>query len=709
MSRRRRTHSFLSRIYLARDLTVITLAIAVVTAVIGMSGLFDAVDSWLVALRFNLFTRDYQPDPNLTPTSPFGDVCMLEFDQDDLKVAGWDAAKQGRDGVLQWHHREQMQWMVRRSLEIFADLREANPIYAPAVIGLDFYNLGAPDNPRVPDMAEALNAAAARLGNIVDGYRQFEPGEVEVSSRTFVLQDAAAHGYLDLVRPSDRWMTAHTTRRVTIGLVEGEHVRECFALAVSRLMIEARGEEPGWHPDRLEIPSAGEISERTLPPRVFLREREGGERRLQIHPLFLPPRQSVSTEEGLAPARSAFPVLHFRDLIELHQMMESGQGPDFWPGLSAIYGRALLIGVDMPELDRIQTPYTNRLFGSHEYPGVEVHGQIVYNLLNGTALAPLDWSRPILAWLILLVLMYGSAWCAGRLSLILSILAALGTLALVLLLDVWLWRAHGIWLPLTQWFTGVAMANRSAAQLLARREHRARALVTQRLEQHVTQQVAKQLIHNPAMAELGGEKREVTVLFSDLQGFTTLTERLPPDVMMGLMNRYLHAMGREIAEEGGTLANYVGDAIFAIFGAPEHLDDHAAHGARAAIRMQQALARFNREIVAESFEPLFQRIGLSTGEVVCGNVGGTDRFLWTAMGDAVPIGARLEPMNKKYGTAILLPTATRERLGPEFKVIPVDQQVPIRGRVGKLDIFTLEVPEVPLPSQDGACGQPAGE
>jgi class 3 adenylate cyclase/CHASE2 domain-containing sensor protein len=709
MSPRCRTHSFLSRFHLACDLTAITLAIAVVTAVIGMSGLFDAVDSWLVALRFNLFTLDYQPDPNLSSTSPFGDVCMLEFDQDDLKVAGWDAAKQGQDGVLQWHHREQMQWMVRRSLEILADLGEANPIYAPVVIGLDFYNLGAPDNPRVPDMAEALDAAAARLGNVVDGYRQFEPTELEVSSRTFVLPDAATHGYLDLVRPSDRWMTAHTTRRVTIGLVEEGRVRECFALAVTRLMVETRGDEADWQPDRLEIPLTGELSDRTLPSRVYLHERDDGEQRLQIHPLFLPPRQSVSTEEGLAPARSAFPVLHFRDLIGLHQMMSSGEGPDFWPGLAVIYGRALLIGVDMPELDRIQTPYSNRLFDSQEYPGIEVHAQIVHNLLNGTALAPLDWSHPLLAWLILLVLMYGSAWCAGRLSVILSIAAALGTLALILLLDAWLWESHRIWLPLTQWFTGVAMANRSAAQLLARREHRARALVTQRLEQHVTQQVAKQLIHNPAMAELGGEKREVTVLFSDLKGFTTLTERLPPEVMMGLMNRYLHAMSREIAEEGGTLANYVGDAIFAIFGAPEHLENHASHGARAAIRMQQALARFNREIEAEDFEPLFQRIGLSTGEVVCGNVGGTDRFLWTAMGDAVPIGARLEPMNKKYGTAILLPRATQEKLGPEFKVIPVDQGVSVRGRVGTLDIFTLEVPVEQFRPEEDACGQLASD
>jgi class 3 adenylate cyclase len=668
--RRRRTLPFLSLPRLAADLTLITFAALLAVAALTWTGLFDAVESWLVMVRLNWHTWGYHPgSAGAHSDSPFPEIAVLHFDSDDLLPAGADAVTHGvsPEAVSGWHEREQLQWMVMRSLEILADLKLAQPDFAPPAIGLDFYNLDRSD-PTNAEILAGIDAAAAELGNVVDGYR------VSDQSRDSVLPAAAEHGFIDLLRPTERLLTFDEALQVTLRRqrdFKSTVFDDSFALAVFHLL----------RPDA-RIPGFW-IRPRLAPARQVLFIQ------------FLPPRPSVSTAQGLAPARSAFPVIHFRDLIALDDLLAAGHDAAEWPPLGKIYRRALMVGVDVPNIDRIETPYSNRLYGSQLFPGVEAHANILYNLLNGVWLTRFSWRFPLLSWLLLFGLMWGSAWSAGRLAFGWSVAAGLASLGILVGIDAVLWQRALMWLPLAQWLTGIALANRLAAQILARRERRAHALVAQRLAQHVTEKVAQQLIHDPQAGELGAQPREVTVLFSDLEGFTTLTERLPAEEMLALMNRYLDAMSREIAEEGGTLANYIGDAIFAIFGAPGPLPDHARRGVNAALRMQRALGDLNAQLAGEGRGPLAQRIGLSTGRVLIGNVGGSDRFIWTAMGDAVPIGARLEPLNKKYGTRILMTKATCEQLGEGYNVQLVEAGIRVRGREGLLDVYTVSEEGIP--------------
>lgn len=703
MKPRRRSPPFLSPVRLSADLALVAAAGLLVIAALSWTGLFDAIDSWLVRLRLNWHTWNYHPEGPARGRSPFPDIAVLHFDQEDLVSAGADAAARGVSPEVlgRWHEREQLQWMVLRSLETLADLKERHPEWAPPVVGLDFYNLGRADATN-REIVTGIARAAARLGNVVDGYLLNDPPDHDGPCRSvdFVIPEAAAHGFLDLLRPSSRWLTAEPTHRAVIGRSLDDSASDWawgFAMAVRKALEAHHRRDAGWKPSRLSLrpdpwstpasPFFGVTGRGVLGGT----DRDPG-RMIIIEPLFLPPRASVSTAEGLAPARSAFPVIHFRDLLTLDLMLRRGLDPARWPALGTLYQRALLVGVDLPDIDRVETPYSNRLHGSQRFPGVEVHANILYALLNGTALRPLHWQHPAVSWLILFLLMLGSAWSAGRLAFGWSVVAGLGVVGGLVAVDTALWHVGLIWLPLAPWLAGIALSNRLAAQVLARRERRTRELVTRRLEQHVSASVAQHLIHDPRAGELGAEPREVTVLFSDLEGFTGLTERLPAEEMLGLMNRYLEVMSREIAEEGGTLANYIGDAIFAIFGAPEPRADHARRAVDAAIRMQRALERLNRELAAEGHGPLAHRIGLSSGTVLCGNVGSSNRFIWTAMGDAVPIGARLEPLNKKYGTRILMTKATCENLGPGYNVRLVDAGVRVRGRQGLLDIYTVEVP-----------------
>lgn len=194
-----------------------------------------------------------------------------------------------------------------------------------------------------------------------------------------------------------------------------------------------------------------------------------------------------------------------------------------------------------------------------------------------------------------------------------------------------------------------------------------------------------QVISHPELLRLGGEKKEVTVFFSDIEGFTALSEGLDPGDLVTLLNRYLTAVTDIILEEQGMLDKYEGDAVMAVFGAPLELTDHAERACRAAVRIQKRLV-----LMAEAgeFPRLRTRIGLNSGTVVAGNMGSTQRFDYTVMGDAVNLGSRLEGANKLYGSSILVSGATRERAGDAFLFRELDL-IRVVGRQEPVRVFEL--------------------
>ena len=198
---------------------------------------------------------------------------------------------------------------------------------------------------------------------------------------------------------------------------------------------------------------------------------------------------------------------------------------------------------------------------------------------------------------------------------------------------------------------------------------REKAFLHGAFSRYIASEIITEIINNPDKLNLGGEKREMTAIFTDIQGFSTISEKLDPVNLVKLLNRYLTAMSNIIMENLGTIDKYEGDAIIAFYGAPLHRADHAALACRSALAMKAAERELNKIVLEEGLSPtpLFTRIGINTGEMVVGNMGAENKMDYTIMGNAVNLAARLEGVNKQYRTGgILLSDYTHDQIGSEF-------------------------------------------
>ncbi len=211
-------------------------------------------------------------------------------------------------------------------------------------------------------------------------------------------------------------------------------------------------------------------------------------------------------------------------------------------------------------------------------------------------------------------------------------------------------------------------------------------LVTTALTQYVSSKVVEQIMADPSRLQLGGERKTLSILFSDLEGFTDLAERMEPEPLTALLNDYLTEMTNIILDEGGTLDKYQGDGIVAFWNAPLDQADHAACACRAALRCRQRLTERADDFAAQAGGVLKARIGLHTGEVVVGNMGSKIRFDYSILGDAANLASRLESANKLFGTAIMVSEATwlqaggsNNFIGREIGMVKVaGRSVPVR-------------------------------
>jgi adenylate cyclase len=210
------------------------------------------------------------------------------------------------------------------------------------------------------------------------------------------------------------------------------------------------------------------------------------------------------------------------------------------------------------------------------------------------------------------------------------------------------------------------------------------------LDKNVSPEVAAQLLRDGAT--LGGQEREVTILFADLRGFTSLCEKLPAPELLTLLNRYLDRMSTAIEAQGGVIDKFIGDAIMALFGAPVAQGDPADRALAAALAMERALAAFNAELAAEGRPPLGIGIGINTACVVAGNIGSHRRLNYSVIGDGVNVAARLESLTRTadYRTNIITSAATAAALREPTRFSLRDLgSLQVKGRAEPVEIFAV--------------------
>jgi adenylate cyclase len=207
-------------------------------------------------------------------------------------------------------------------------------------------------------------------------------------------------------------------------------------------------------------------------------------------------------------------------------------------------------------------------------------------------------------------------------------------------------------------------------------------------DKYMSAEVVDEVMRHPEQVKLGGDRKELTVFFSDVAGFTTISEQLSPEELVTLLNKYLSAMTKIIRVHRGNVNKYLGDGIMAIFGAPLGDPNHASLACYAALESQETLARLRQEWKAEGYPEIVARIGINSGPLVVGNMGSEERLEYTVMGDSVNLASRLEGANKFYDTLILLGPRTYELAKADIEARPVDL-LRVKGKKEPVQVYEL--------------------
>lgn len=221
--------------------------------------------------------------------------------------------------------------------------------------------------------------------------------------------------------------------------------------------------------------------------------------------------------------------------------------------------------------------------------------------------------------------------------------------------------------------------------------HKEKSSLQKAFSAYMSPELVQEMIDNPDVVKIGGEKRYLSVMFTDIQNFTVLSERMKPETLVRVLNMYLNEMSQVILSLGGTIDKFEGDAIVAFFGAPHTLKDHAVRCCLAAIRMKQMEKLLNEQLFREKLidSPIFTRIGINTGDVIVGNIGSVLRMEYTIIGSTVNTAARIENINKQYNTSVLISGQTFRQAAPFFECEFVDA-TELKGISEKVAVYELK-------------------
>ncbi len=318
-------------------------------------------------------------------------------------------------------------------------------------------------------------------------------------------------------------------------------------------------------------------------------------------------------------------------------------------------------------------------------PGVEVHANTVQQLITGKDLEVASSGMTIF---IIFLVAIGVALMVFYLPMLMSALLSFGVIFLYVFIAIFVFDTgvilNIVYVPLT-----AIVAYVSTIVYFYLSEKKSKKEVMGAFGKYVSKDVIKHIMENPERLKLGGEKREITVFFSDIRGFTTISEKLSPEQLVTLLNEYLTEMTNIILKHNGVVDKYMGDAIMAFWNAPLDQPKHAERACMTCLDMEDRLKELQKKWTEEGVPPLEIGIGLNTGYAVVGNMGSFDRFDYTAMGDTINLGARLESINKQYGTRIIISKSTRKKVAELPFVMRKLDKVMVKGKKEPITIYEL--------------------
>ncbi len=305
--------------------------------------------------------------------------------------------------------------------------------------------------------------------------------------------------------------------------------------------------------------------------------------------------------------------------------------------------------------------------------GVYIHASMFTSLLNNVDDKPID------PWLTFILMYLGAIMAGSAIYAIKSVVRQVISISVILLsvvISSVVTFSYGYIIPFPWLFGSVLLSSAFTALIRFVVERKQNEKIQTIFSKYVHKDVLKELMVSGSEIKLGGERKKVTVLFSDLRGFTTFSESLTPEALTKLLNGYLSAMTPHILEERGTIDKFIGDAIMAFWNAPLPVHNHAHHAVRSALRMHAALVVFNKEHRTS----LAIGIGIHTGNVVVGNVGGRDRVNYTILGDTVNLASRLESLTKRYGVKTLVTEDVKNEITDDSMIFRLLDTITVKGK-----------------------------
>jgi adenylate cyclase len=364
----------------------------------------------------------------------------------------------------------------------------------------------------------------------------------------------------------------------------------------------------------------------------------------------------------------------------------AGLMPDSW-----FRHKIVLIGSDVTLVDRHRTPYSSILAGdAGQLPGVVIQAHSVSQLIHAQRSPLAGWPTNFV--LVFAFALMGALLGTSNAALLLRLTGAVMLIAILWIGGIAFFHFHNVMIGLLAPPISLVAAFATMDSLGGRAARRQREFIKGAFGRYVSPKLVERMVQDPSRMSLEGERRLMTYLFSDIQDFTAMTEKMDSKDLAPLLNAYLDGMTEIVMKHDGMVDKFIGDAVFAIFNAPIDLPDHAQRAVQCMLEMDRFTEDFRRKQRALGISMGSTRIGVHTGEAVIGNFGSQRRFTYTAQGDSVNTAARLEGINKYFGTRLCVSDATR-LLCRDIAFRPIASAL-LKGKTNPLDLWE--------PLQDGA-------